>query len=130
MSFFVRVVHEPSGGGEAAVLARTVETADTVGEQATGLMGKTSLPEAYALVFRFGDSPGWLPATLTHWRSIHMLFVRIPLDVVWVLDGTVTKTRTVRPWTGFGLGRADTVIELPAGSAADVSPGDTIRVEE
>jgi uncharacterized membrane protein (UPF0127 family) len=126
----VRVVHDPSGSEEGTVLATEVETADTVTEQARGLMGRTSLPEEYALVFRFEEPPAWLPGPLTHWRSIHMLFVRVPLDVLWVLDGTVTKTTRAPPWIGVGLGRGDTVVELPAGAAEDVSVGDRVGLEE
>jgi len=125
----VRVFHEPADGCEAAVLATDVETADTFREQATGLMGRDSLSDEYALVFRFEEPPGWLPSALTHWRSIHMLFVTVPLDVVWVLDGTVEKTKTASPWTGVGFGRADLVIELPAGAADGVAVGDTVRLD-
>jgi len=126
----VRVVHGTEDGGDATVLATEVETAETVGEQAKGLMGRSSLPDEYALVFRFEEPPGWVPAPLTHWRSIHMLFVRVPLDVLWIMGGTVRKVKTVPPWIGLGLGRADTVVELPAGAAEDVAVGDIVRVED
>ena len=44
-------------------------------------------------------------------RGIHMLFVRRPLDVMWVVDGAVEHRETLEPWTGFGVHRADVVIE-------------------
>lgn len=125
----MRVIHEPDGVDGRRILATDVDTADTAREQAKGLIGRASLPEDYALVFRFGDPPGFVPDVLTNWRSIHMLGVKVPLDVVWVLDGTVTKTKTARPWIGVGVGKADTLIELPAGAADDVAVGDTIRIE-
>ncbi len=126
----MRVVHEPADGDSERTIATRVDTADTVAEQAKGLMGREDLPAEYALVFRFEDPPTWMPARLTNWRSIHMLFVRVPLDVLWVLDGTVTKVASVPPWVGLGLGRGDTVIELPAGAADDVAAGDSVRLEE
>jgi len=124
----VRVVHKPDGADESRTLATDVDTADTTREQAKGLIGRDSLPEDYALVFRFGEPPGFIPDVLTNWRSIHMLGVKVPLDVVWVLDGRVTKTKSARPWIGTGVGKADTMIELPAGAAEDVAVGDTVRV--
>jgi hypothetical protein len=33
-------------------------------------------------------------------------------------------------WRGFGMAIADTIVEFPAGTAADVAVGDTILVEE
>lgn len=109
-------------------LATDVEFAETFAEQAKGLMGRDSVPEDYALVFEFDEPPRWVPGPMANWRSIHMLFVKVPLDVVWVLDGSVTKVKTVSPWTGLGLGKADTVIELPAGAAEKVAAGDDIEI--
>jgi len=44
-------------------------------------------------------------------RSVHMLFVRGPLKVTWFLDGEVVREETLEPWTGFGVARADRVVE-------------------
>lgn len=117
----MRVVHEPrDAGGERRVLATEVDTADTLLAQARGLMFRRSLPEDYALVFRFRRA-----AT----RRVHMLFVGVPLDVVWVVDGVVRRVETLDPWTGRGKARAETLVELPAGAADGVQPGDRVVVE-
>ena len=123
----MRVVHEPAG--EARALASNVETADSDLQQLKGLMFRSSIPEDYALVFRFDDPPFWTPEALANWRSIHMLFVRFPLDVVWLLDGEVQQVKTLHPWRGVGLSRADTILELPAGAAEGVEAGDAIVVD-
>lgn len=123
----MRVVHDPDG--ESTVLARTVETAETEIEQMRGLMFRSSLPDDYALVFPFPAPPWWLPDSLSGWRSIHMLFVHVPLDVLWLRDGEVQQVKTLRPWRGLGLAKADTVIELPAGTTTGVAKGDTVLVE-
>jgi hypothetical protein len=124
----MRVVHDPNG--QARTLASTVETADSGLEQTKGLMFRSSIPEDYALVFRFEDPPFWTPDALAHWRSIHMLFVRFPLDVVWLLDGEVRQVKTLSPWRGVGMAKADTILELPAGAADGVEPGDAVVVED
>lgn len=115
----MRVVHDSDG--ERRTLATNVDTADSFRTQTIGLMGRASIPDDYALVFRFDSAAR---------RVIHMLFVRMPLDVIWLRDGAVTKTKQLRPWTGLGYAKADCILELPAGAAADVSVGDTITVED
>lgn len=122
----VRADESAVGDGEAAesrrrVLASDVDAADSLLEQARGLMFQSSIPEDYAMVFRFDD-----PGT----RGLHMLFVPFPIDVLWLVDGEVTRCERLRPWIGLGRATADTVIELPAGAADGVEPGDVVRVEE
>lgn len=120
----MRVRHLPAGregGEEARLLATDVARADTLGTQLKGLMFRESLPEDFAMVFEF-DGAGY--------RSIHMLFVRVPLDVLWLRDDEVVQYKTLSPWTGLGLARADCVVELPAGAAEGVEPGDRVLVEE
>lgn len=114
----MRVVHDPDGRRRS--LATEVDTADTLLARTVGLMGRSSLPEEYALVFRFDG--------VTR-RAVHMLFVRVPLDVVWLRDGEVVEMKTLSPWTGFGRAKCDTILELPAGAAAGVSVGDSLTVE-
>lgn len=116
----MEVRHEPAGEAPAQTLATDVELADSFGTQLKGLMFRDELPEDFAMVFDF-DRPGF--------RSIHMLFVRVPLDVLWVRDEAVIQRKTLSPWRGVGLARADQVIELPAGAAGDVEAGDEVRVE-
>lgn len=124
----MRVVHDPDG--EATVLATTVETADTSLSQLKGLMFRSSIPDDYALVFRFDDPPFWTPDAIANWRSIHMLFVRFPLDVIWLLDGEVQQVATLQPWRSVGMSRADVILELPAGAADGVEAGDAVALED
>jgi hypothetical protein len=83
-------------------------------------MFRRSIPDDYALVFEFDGAAR---------RSVHMLFVPFPIDVLWIEDQRVTAIETLSPWTGFGADRADTLIELPAGVADEVEVGDRVRIE-
>jgi len=111
----VRVVHEETG----AELADAVEVADTLLAKLTGLRFRREFPDDHALVFRF-DAVGR--------RDVDMLFVPFAVDVLWLVDQRVERVETLRPWIGFGLARADTLIELPAGAASGVAAGETVRV--
>ncbi|WP_432764815.1 DUF192 domain-containing protein [Halobaculum limi] len=104
----------------AHVLASEVEVADSVFSQMRGLMFRRSIPDDYGLLFSFDTAES---------RSLHMLFVPFPIDAIWLVDGEVTKVKRLRPWVGLGWGTADTIIELPAGAADEVEPGDKIEVE-
>ncbi|MDZ7701848.1 MAG: DUF192 domain-containing protein [Halobacteriales archaeon] len=55
-----------------------------------------------------------------------MLFMRTPIDVLWVADGRVERRETLSPWTGFGIARADTIVELAPGAASAVTAGDRV----
>lgn len=128
----MRVVHEQEdvlGGDERdeqRVLATEVEVADSALAQAKGLMFRKPVPEGFALVMDVG---GGLLSSGPSRQFVHMLFMRVPIDVVWLVDETVQRTARLSPWTGFGVARADRIIELPAGGADGVEPGDRIRVE-
>lgn len=106
---------------EHRTLAENVEQAEGPLAQARGLMFRRSLPEGYALVFPFDE-----PAS----RTIHTLFVFVPLDVLWIVDDEVIKVERLRPFRGIAHGLADTVVELPAGAAEGVEPGDTVEIVE
>ena len=124
----MRVVHEPAGdAAERRVLATEVEIADSVLSQARGVMFRESLPEEFALVLEVGD--GLLPTGPSR-QTVHMLFVRAPLDVVWLVDNEVVRTARLSPWTGFASARADRIVELPASGAEDVSAGDAVFLGE
>jgi uncharacterized membrane protein (UPF0127 family) len=136
----MRLVHE-SADGSQRVLATDVETADSLVAKTKGLMGRSSVPDDYALVFRFEPGPlerlhERVPAPLSRLtaganrRSIHMLFVRTPLDVLWIRDGEVVQTRTLAPWRGTGSAPGDTVVEMAGGAADGVAVGDRVRVVE
>lgn len=92
-----------------------------------GLMGRSSLPQGAGL---------WLPGS----PSIHMLFMRFPIDCAFLdaeaPDGTrrvVGLRRSLRPWIGVvwwvrgGAG----VIELPAGAidASGTELGDVVTID-
>ncbi len=94
---------------DGAEIAANVELADTLPKQAIGLMLRKSLDGALIL-----DMGGMT------YDGVHMLFVRFPIDVVF-LDGdkTVVDVKAdVRPWTGTAFPRARFryAIELPAGT--------------
>jgi uncharacterized membrane protein (UPF0127 family) len=114
----VRLVHEQ--GTDRTTLASVVDRAESRLSQARGLMFRRSVPDSYALVFHFGS---------VGTRSLHMLFVPFPIDAVWLVDGEVTSVKRLRAWTGVGWGRADCVVELPAGAADAVEPGDRLVLE-
>lgn len=119
----MRLVHRPddSANGESRVLASDVDVARTTLEQARGLMFRRSIPDDYALVFPF-DEPD------TRW--LHMLFVPFAIDAVWLVDDEVTATKRLAPFVGLGRGRADTIVELPAGATDDVAVGDEMLLRE
>ena len=102
-------------------LAASVETADTFLAQARGLMFRRSVPEDYALAFRFREAER---------RSLHMVFVPFDIDALWVRDGRVEQKRRLSAWTGLGWGVADAIFELPAGAADGVEEGDAVALTE
>jgi uncharacterized membrane protein (UPF0127 family) len=122
----VRIVQYPDRGGPSAAtedpttVASDVDVAEGFIDQLRGLMFRSSLPAEYGLVFPFEEAKN---------RGVHMLFVRLPIDVVWTVEGEVTGVETLHPWTGFARHRADRIVELPAGRAADITPGDRLAVE-
>ena len=103
---------------------RNVTTGETVADQlqyargvvprTRGLMLRGSLPEGGGLVIH--------PCS-----SIHMMFMRFPIDAVFYdKEQRVTKVAPgVRAWTGLAFGGrgAKGVVELPVGAASKVEPG-------
>ena len=112
---------EHHADGTRHTLATDIEVVDTFLSRARGLMFRRSIPDDYAMVFRFDAVDE---------RDLHMVFVPFDLDAVWAVDGEVTTTKRLRAWRGLGAAAADTVIELPAGAASAVDAGDTVRVVE
>ena len=109
------------------VLANSVETAGSLWARFMGLMGRRSLPAGHAL---------WLPGD----NGIHMIFMRFPIDAVFLgrpgADGSrqvVAAKRRLPPWTGMVplVRDAAGVLELPAGSidATSTAVGDTVRLD-
>ena len=102
-------------------MAQPLEVATNFIARGIGLMGRGGLPENGGLLIH--DCNG-----------IHMMFMRFPIDAVF-LDraGRVVKVfPRLRPWLGlvpFVFG-ADRVAELPAGAAErlGIRRGDQLRV--
>jgi len=117
----VRLVHRPEPGSDRAetVLASDVDIARSTLEQARGLMFRRSIPDDYGLVFSFDEPDA---------RWLHMLFVPFAIDAVWLVDGEVREKKRLAPFVGLGRGRADTVVELPAGAGESVAVGDELRL--
>lgn len=103
------------------MLATDVDVADSLFSKGRGLMFRRSIPDDYALVFRFGGARR---------RRLHMLFVPFDIDALWLEDGRVRRVERLPAWVGRGAAPADTVVELPAGAAAGVAPGDAVVLEE
>ena len=116
----MRLVHRPASDASAErVLATDLEVAETLWSRTLGLMFRRSIPDDYGLVFRFDSAKT---------RDLHMLCVPFSIDAVWIVDGEVTAVKRLRPWIGLGRARADMIVELPAGAADGVEPGDSIEV--
>src|SRR6266511_1409173 len=91
--------------------------AGTAVSRARGLLGRRELPGGEGLLLR--------PAS-----SIHTLFMRFPIDVVFLDRELVVRkvVPEVRPWRlAFGLG-SRAVLELPAGECErrGIAPGDRL----
>lgn len=116
----MRLVHRSDSDDSADhVLATDLEFAETFGARTRGLMFRRSIPDDYGLVFRFDSAKK---------RDLHMLFVPFSIDAIWTVEGRVTSVKRLGSWTGLGRARADTIVELPAGAADGVQPGDFVTV--
>lgn len=109
-----RLVHEASG----VVLADRVLWARRWYERARGLIGRAELRPGEALVI---DSAA----------QVHTFFVRYPIDVVFC-DGDWNVLQVVSPIARRRVSRwvrgSRFVVELRAGSAAAVQPGDRLTI--
>lgn len=123
----------PSAGLETAVIdvkghRITVELATTPETQATGLSGRESLPDDHGMLFIFPEAEN---------QVFWMKGMRIPLDMVFLRNGTIIRIVADVPLPGNGPPRivtsaepADMVLELNAGAAAayGLRVGDAINV--
>jgi uncharacterized membrane protein (UPF0127 family) len=91
-------------------------------------MFRSAIPDDYALVMEVGGGGPVFGGPSR--QLVHMLFVRFPIDVVWLVDDEVTRVERMRPWRSFALAKANRILELPAGGADSVRRGDTILLEE
>ena len=112
---YMRVVNKTTG----ETLAERAELAETFLTRFLGLQGRKELPAGAGLI-------------LAPTSSIHMFFMRFPIDAVFATrEGQVVRVgRSCRPWTvGPFAPRALYCVELPAGAAAQTSEGHTIQLE-
>jgi uncharacterized membrane protein (UPF0127 family) len=112
----------------ASTVAERVEVAGTLWTRFMGLMGRHSIAPGDGL---------WLTGS----NGIHMFFMRVPIDAIFLgrpgLDGAravMAVRASLAPWTGlvpFVRG-AESVLELPAGTveASGTLVGDSIRIGE
>ena len=103
---------------DGRVVASDVAVADGLWSRFVGLMGRRELPAGHGLCIR--------PCS-----SIHMFFMRFPIDAVFVDgDGRVLRIyERLRPWRVTRVvRRAKACLELPAGTAAQsgLSTADTL----
>jgi uncharacterized membrane protein (UPF0127 family) len=106
------VVGVLSKAGGELVCARC-EIADRPWTRLRGLLGRSGLEAGQGMLFR--------PA-----GSIHTMFMRFPLDVLFCDRDLVVVgvERNLRPWRTARRRGAKVVVELAAGAAAGVDPGD------
>ena len=111
-----------------SVLAEPLETAGSFWGKFMGLMGRSSLPAGEGL---------WLPGG----NGIHMMFMRFPIDAVFVTNADAEGVRLVRSvhrnvkaWTGLIplITGAHGVLELPVGTidATATEVGDRVEIRE
>jgi uncharacterized protein len=104
---------------DGTLVCARCEIADNPWTRMRGLLGRSSLAPDEGMLFR--------PA-----GSIHMFFMRFPIDAVFcdrelrVID----VVRGLQPWKTAGRKGAKVVIELRAGAAAGVEPGDRLVLSE
>jgi uncharacterized protein len=83
-----------------------------------GLLGRRSLPSGEGILLR--------PAS-----SIHMFFMRFPIDAVFLDDElqVIEIAAKLRPWRAAGKRGAKAVLELPAGECErrGLTVGDRVR---
>jgi uncharacterized protein len=106
--------------GDGAVVAPRCEIARTFGSRFMGLMGRSGLRPGAAL---------WIEPC----NSIHMMFVRFRIDVVFVDEGgrVLKVAPRVMPWLGLAACRsARATVELEAGTAERLrlAPGDVLEL--
>ena len=91
------------------VVANRGVVAERLVTRLLGLLTRSSLDPGEALVF-------------PRCNSIHTCFMRFPIDVVFLQQGCVVKVvQALRPFRLAWAVGAETVIELPAGTAARTS---------
>ena len=105
---------------DGSVVCDSCVLADTPLRRMKGLLGRSDLPRGHGLLIR--------PAS-----SIHMWFMKFPIDAVFLDSGlTVLRIRPdLRPWAMAGCRGAKAVLELPAGESErrGLEAGDRLVLE-
>lgn len=106
-----------------------VEVADTIGKQYKGLSDRDSLPEGNGMLFPLGTAEQY---------GFTMRGMRFPLDLIWILDGTIVDIShdvpfpkgneaplTITPKTAVNA-----VLEVNGGWTVryKITTGDTVRL--
>jgi uncharacterized membrane protein (UPF0127 family) len=104
---------------DGAVVCERCTVADTMVPRMKGLLGRRELPSGEGILLR--------PAS-----SIHMFFMRFPIDAVF-LDGDLRVLRVVpdlRPWRIAARRGARSILELAAGECGrrGVEEGQQLRL--
>jgi uncharacterized protein len=111
------VAHTLMNDRTRSVVALKVDLATSRAARRRGLLGRDSL----------GATEGLL---LTPCIAVHTAFMRFPIDVIFIdRNGRAVRVvREVRPWRMTASLRANSVIELAAGTAAatDIQVGDLL----
>ena len=111
----LRVIHQPTG----SELARSATLAATFWSRLVGLLGTRSLPAGEGLI-------------LDPCNSVHTLGMAYAIDVIFTSpEGEVVRVvHRLRPWRATSIvSGARIVVELPAGAAEAVRPGDRLDFE-
>lgn len=101
-----------------AILATSLEVADTSPKRSKGLLGRKGLAPGGGL---------WISPC----ESVHTFFMQFPIDLVYLdRKNRVRKTRAaVPPWRLSACLTAYSILELPAGTIRDTQtqPGDQVE---
>jgi hypothetical protein len=102
---------------DGRVVCERCAIADRPWSRMRGLLGRASLDSNEGLLIR--------PT-----GSIHMLFMRFPIDAVFCDRDLVVVdvVRGLRPWRAAARRGAKVVIELADGAAAGIGPGDRLSL--
>lgn len=103
---------------DGKVVCARCDVASSWWKRFAGLMGRSSLDPDEGMLF-------------PHTGSIHMFFMRFPIDAVFCdADLRVVKVvRALEPWRTAAARGAKTVVELSAGAAAGIEPGERLTID-
>jgi uncharacterized protein len=112
---------QPVRRSDGDVVCERCTIADSPWPRMRGLLGRRDLPSDEGILLR--------PA-----GSIHMFFMRFPIDAVFLdRDQRVVRVvESLRPWRAAATRGARAVLELRAGESARrrIAPGDVLEVGE